>query len=260
MIPYICGVPDPEVNIFAYPELRRFLIHVRDRVPVTSLGGWDGGNALILRHDVDLSIEAAYALAMLEHECGVTSSFFFLTTCPFYNPLASTSRRMLQHMTSLGFEVGLHFDPAAYDAADAAELHTHLDEEAGVLALASGAPVTSISLHNPSIRGEFPLFEGYRNAYDPSVFSPGRYLSDSRMVFAGGDIYEFAAQAANSVVQLLLHPLHYSDHGGGYESLFSQYARTLIEAVDGSFRDNDGYCMAMPGSLLDAVRNSPRDR
>ena len=63
--------------------------------------------------------------------------------------------------------------------------------------------IVSISLHNPSISGEYPLFEGYFNAYSEELFSDDRYISDSMRVdptlhpFRGKDPYEFIKNANN---------------------------------------------------------------
>ena len=40
---------------------------------------------LFLRHDVDLSLEAALAMARIEHERGARASYFLMTESRFYN-------------------------------------------------------------------------------------------------------------------------------------------------------------------------------
>ena len=50
--------------------------------------GFDGAPAdgdLILRHDVDLSLEAAVAMAEVEAEAGAWSTWFLMTRSVFYN-------------------------------------------------------------------------------------------------------------------------------------------------------------------------------
>ena len=239
-------------RLFSYDGLQDLLAHARVVGRVLRLRDWDGGPGLILRHDVDFSIGAAHELALVEAAAGVQSSFFFLITYPHYNALSARSRSMIRDIGEMGFEVGLHFDPTVYPDHTHDELALRVQEEADVLALASGAPVESVSLHNPSATGRYPLFEDFRNAYDPSLFD-GRYLSDSRMRF-GGDVYAFVERARDEIVQLLLHPMHFSANGGGYPQLFWDYGVKLLETIDSDWRDNAGYVESVDQPLLDLVR------
>ena len=76
-------------TLFRNDELASFLTAINERFTVTPLAAWDGGPAIVLRHDVDLDLRPAHRLAALERRCGVRSTFFVLTTCPLYNVLAA---------------------------------------------------------------------------------------------------------------------------------------------------------------------------
>jgi hypothetical protein len=234
--------------IFRYDELRAFLRDANERFTVTPLGDWDGGPALILRHDVDLDVLPAYRLAELERECGVRSTFFILATSPLYNPLAAHNRRLLRAMADWGFEIGLHFDPAAHEGLPREELPARVDEEAAVLAAATGRPVRSIALHNPSVKNEYPIFEAYRNAYDPAIFAPDRYLTDSRRRFAV-DPRQFVERAREGVVQLVLHPMHFSEDGQGYDRIMSRFVLEVIDRVEETFDGNETYAETVRPNL-----------
>ncbi len=226
--------------IFRYDELKKFFTVVNERYRVFRLDEWDGSNGVILRHDVDLSVRAAYDLASLEKDCGIRASYFFLTTSHAYNPASPVNRRRLQEMVDWGFEIGLHFDTGAADDRDHKETEKRLDAEAAFLSSITQVPVKSISLHNPSVRGKYPLFEGYLNAYDPRIFSPTTYLSDSRMKFQT-DLAGFIAKAERQTVQLLLHPMHYSTAGGTYKEIFYAAIEEFLAVLDEEFRANDTY-------------------
>ena len=62
----------------------------------------------ILRHDVDLSLEAARATARLEHELGAHATYFMLTESVFYNLDSELGRETLAELRDLGHAVGLH--------------------------------------------------------------------------------------------------------------------------------------------------------
>ena len=108
--------------IFKYAEFKKFINHTKNFGKIVPLSEWDTPNAIILRHDVDFDIEAAYRLAMIEAEYNIRSTFFFLTTCHTYNLLSLPNRIKLYEMVKLGFEIGLHFDPTIYSDATAKQL------------------------------------------------------------------------------------------------------------------------------------------
>jgi hypothetical protein len=222
--------------IFRYAEYERFLEHMKGIAEITPLSGWTDSKKIILRHDVDFDMDAAYRLSGLESRCGVRSSYFILTTCRTYNPLTAGNRARLRAMAAEGFEIGLHFDPTVYGTAEVGELKEHADREADLLASVIGRDVRSVSLHNPSLHGQYPLFEGYQNAYDPRIFSDDRYLSDSCMDFKGKDPFAFVRKAEEGPIQILLHPLHYTDTGTGYREIMGEHIRRYVSGIDESFR------------------------
>ena len=239
--------------IFAYAHYTQFLAHMKTIAPIRTLDEWRGEPAILLRHDVDLTIDAAHRLAMIEADAGVRSSYFILTTCHTYNTLSADNRERLREMVELGFEVGLHFDPTIYGEIADDALAPKVDQEAGILASVIGREVHSVSLHNPSIHGQYPLFAGYINAHDPALFSEDAYFSDSRMDFRGKDPYEFVEQARRRTVQILLHPLHYTPDGDGYRQIMSQFVRDFADRLDASFRVNSTYVEQLPEHLLHYV-------
>lgn len=235
--------------VFQSARFVSLLQQLRRRCRVFALREWNGSAGVILRHDVDLDINAAYAMAQIERQCGIRSSFFVLTTSEFYNVLSPENRQMLAEMASWGFEIGLHFDPTIHGDVGHDEMKQKVDEEASIVQSVTGQRVESVSLHNPSVTGQYPLYGGYRNAYDPRIFNPGCYLSDSRMHFSS-DVFQFVEKARTRVVQLLLHPLHYSPDGGGYPSFFCCFLANWIKRLDDTFRVNTGYDAAVRPDLL----------
>lgn len=240
------------MNVFSHAGLIRLLSVARSKASVFPLRDWRGQPGIILRHDVDLDVQAAYDFSRMVAEAGVRSTFFFLVTAETYNVNCLPTRRMLRQMADDGFEVALHFDPQVYADADEQALARHARAEGDILADIIGQPVTSVSLHNPSVHGNFLLLDGWNNAYDPAIFSPDRYLSDSRMRFRS-DPVDFVAQGAERTVQLLLHPLHYTQDGGPYPLSMLNYLERQTRVVDAMFRVNSEYQDRVGDGLLDAL-------
>lgn len=240
------------MDYFCRDGIKNLLLTAAEKVDVFPLRDWRGQSGIILRHDIDLDVRAAYEFSQIIAEMGIRSTFFFLVTAETYNVNCLPTRRMLRQMADDGFEVALHFDPQVYADANEQLLAHHARTEGDVLADIIGQPVTSISLHNPSVHGNFLLLEGWNNAYDPAIFGPDRYLSDSRMQFRSDPLH-FVAQGASRTVQLLLHPLHYTQDGARYPVPMLNYLERQTRMVDTMFRVNSEYQERVGDSLLEAM-------
>ena len=187
-------------------------------------------------------MDCALWLAKLEARHGVNASYYFLITSDLYNVLSRANSRAIQEISALGFEVGLHFDPTVYEGADAKAMHDAYLREKETLERVTGQPVVSASLHNPSTLDELPSLAGVTNCYDPPVFKPESFLSDSCKDFRGKDPFTFLEGSAKESIQLLLHPLHYySSAGGGYSLSLSRCFAERINRIDRAFRGNRTY-------------------
>lgn len=170
---------------------------------------------LILRHDIDVSLEAAIALAELEASLGVRATYFALLRCEIYNPFAPAGRAALRRLGALGHEVGLHFDASlvegGLDALDRAAA-----EECAMLEGLTGAAVRVVSFHRPApalLGLERPL-GGRIHAYEPRFFKAIGYCSDSRGAFRHGEPLAHEAVAAGRALQLLTHPIWWMAEAG----------------------------------------------
>ena len=63
---------------------------------------------LLLRHDVDLSLDAALRLAELEAQAGAAATYFLMTQSVFYNLASPEGLRAINRLRELGHAVGLH--------------------------------------------------------------------------------------------------------------------------------------------------------
>ncbi len=237
--------------IFQYDQLREFFGAINDLGTTQRFKDWQGANVFLMRHDVDFDIKLAHQLAEIEQDEGIVSTFFILTTCESYNVSCDRNRKLLREMVAMGHEIGLHFDPTLYgDALDPA-----VQKEADLLSFVADEKVNSISLHNPSIHGQFPLFDGFVNAYDKSMFSDDNYISDSCYMFRGKNPFEFIKRISNSMIQILLHPMHYSESGGGYDEVCVDTLLRYMQEVHSTFLINSTYKEQMGEDFITVLMN-----
>ncbi len=65
---------------------------------------------VLLRHDIDMSLEAALRLAELEARIGVIATYFFLVRTDHYNVFSRTGSQIVNRIVGLGHHLGSHFD------------------------------------------------------------------------------------------------------------------------------------------------------
>jgi hypothetical protein len=170
------------------------LAHYRELVGAARAGGYRFAffdrdpqpGDLLLRHDVDLSLEAALELAELEAELGAAATYFVMTESVFYNLASREGEAALVRLRALGHRVGLH---AVYPSA---ELDARFD------------PV--LAWHNPEPKYMSGSVDGAVNAMEPRFFVPGRYRSDSNQHWREGCPHEALARGELEWLQLLTHP------------------------------------------------------
>ncbi len=141
---------------------------------------------LLLRHDVDLSLDAALTLAGLEAEAGAQATYFLMTQSVFYNLASAEGEHALERLRELGHRVGLH---AVYPQL---ELDDRFD------------PVVAWHNPDPEFMGE-PL-DGAVNVMQPEYFDPEHYRSDSNQHWRRGCPHGELAGSSFEWLQLLTHP------------------------------------------------------
>jgi hypothetical protein len=153
------------------------------------LAGFDSppeAGVLILRHDVDLSLAAAVAMAAVEAEVGAWSTWFLMTRSVFYNLDSAEGERAIARLRELGGRVAHH----------AVWPHVDLDDRF--------EPV--VAWHNPEPDYMRAPIEGAVNVMTEPWFDPEHYRSDSNQRWRHGCPHETLARGEPEWLQLLIHP------------------------------------------------------
>lgn len=161
---------------------------------------------VFLRHDVDLSLEAAVTMAELEAELDVQATYLLMTESVFYNLASSEGVASVQRLRSLGHSVGLH---AVYP-------NVLLDERFD--------PV--VSWHNPRPEHMSEEIAGAVNVYGARYFSPETYRSDSNQHWRAGCPHEELRAGGFAWLQILVHPAIWAYPG----TTMGQTMRALVKA------------------------------
>jgi hypothetical protein len=170
------------------------LAHYRQLLQAATTGGYrfagfdraPQAGDLILRHDVDLSLASAIAVAELEAEEGAWSTWFLMTRSVFYNLASKDGEQAIARLRELGHRVAHH---AVYP-------HVDLD----------GRFDPVVAWHNPDpefMQAEIP---GAVNVMSDTFFEPEHYRSDSNQNWRHGCPHEPLAGGEFEWLQLLIHP------------------------------------------------------
>jgi len=152
------------------------LAHYRELLEAAKAGGYrfvgfdrppEPGD-LVVRHDVDLSLDAAVRMAEVEAEAGVSSTWFLMTRSVFYNLLSEEGERALARLRELGGRIAHH---AVWPRVD-------LDERF--------EPV--VAWHNPSRDYRTAPIDGATNAMSPPWYDPQRFRTDSNQNWRHRDL------------------------------------------------------------------------
>jgi hypothetical protein len=141
---------------------------------------------LFLRHDVDLTLEAAVELAELEAEHSAAATYFLMTESIFYNLASPVGRAATERLRSLGHRIGIH---AVYPGASR-------DERFDAV----------LAWHNPDPEFMTAPVDGLVNVMQAPWFDPDHYRSDSNQQWRHGCPHEELARGGFEWLQLLTHP------------------------------------------------------
>jgi hypothetical protein len=168
------------------------LEHYRELLEAAQAGGYRFAffdrplepGTVVLRHDVDLSLDAALALAELEAEAGATSTYFLMTRSEFYNLDSPSGQAAVSRLRDLGHRVGLH----------AVWPHVERDERFDAV----------LAWHNPDPDYMREPVDGLVNVMEAPWADI--YRSDSNQHWRQGCPHEDLAARTFERLQLLTHP------------------------------------------------------
>lgn len=222
--------------MFSYKEYKELIQIIKESGRAANFKQARGKDQfIIMRHDVEFSVDRAFALSKLELSMDFTSTYFFQWTNNSYNILSKRNMDMIKYMHERGHVIGLHF--ALNGLTDMELIRKQIMQEINVLSEMLGFEIMEFSIHRPSadILREDIRLPGIINAYQDEYFTFAekvtpetklevKYISDAQHRWNYG-IPDRETLLAHDKVQILTHP--YSWTKKGYDNL--ENFRTLIQ-------------------------------
>lgn len=201
---------------------------------------------LILRHDIEFSIDRAYKMALIEQEEEIESTFFLQITNNAYNAFSSKNIELIHRMIKCGHKIGLHYHLT--NNIEKEFLEKDIQKQMSILSSMLNYKIDMFSIHRPTEESQYYLLEieGIINAYGKDFFSHTvdltgkeklkvKYIADSKHQWNYGypEEKEFLKYPK---IQLLIHPYSWSECGedalNTFNDLINEKEDELLKTFD----------------------------
>jgi peptidoglycan/xylan/chitin deacetylase (PgdA/CDA1 family) len=186
---------------------------------------------ILLRHDVDISLDCALKLAKLEHEHGLKATYFILLHSEYYNALSESNQIKIKEISDLGHEIGLHYD-TNFLSKNNKNAILQIKQESEILSNLIGKKIKSIAQHNTSISSSLNI-ESNPDFIDPrsvDILQKIMYISDSGHYWREGCMCKHINK--HEKLQILTHPIWWNDDSRTIEKSFEQFKNDQIKKID----------------------------
>lgn len=201
---------------------------------------------ILLRHDVEFSVERAFNLSLVEDLFDVKSSYFFQLSNNAYNILSKKNTNMIKNMYKRGHKIGLHFH--LNGLTQKSDIVKRIKKEVNVIETLLNIPIDRFSIHRPTKEAlkmniNIPgLINTYNNLYFTFTDSPDKietneikYIADSKHIWNYALPNKITFNNFNKI-QLLVHPYSWTEEGfnniENFKSLFLEKRNLYYEIFE----------------------------
>jgi hypothetical protein len=168
---------------------------------------------VLLRHDIDQSLEKTSRIAEIEASLGISSTYFLLFRSPFYNLFSYDEEKLVRNLIDKNHFIGLHFDYTGYAFNTISQLTHQIILEAEFIQRYFNVKVDSVSFHRPFDVQFLKKVElsFYPHAYESIFLEHFQYISDSTGQWRFGAPLESKAYENRENLHILVHPEWWND-------------------------------------------------
>ena len=191
-------------------------------------------NHLLIRHDIDFSVDYGVELAKFEYDQNIKSTYFFMLTTNFYNLITRYHIDMVNSIKEMGHKISIHFDPTTYKNLDGFLIEKEIFESTFKIKL------DIVSIHRPGIfleNNDMTLF-GCAQTYQNKYFKEMCYISDSGGRNVSPMINSYLEEDRTKGLQLLIHPIWWSKETSGPTETLNYWLRNYYDFLKSETRRN----------------------
>lgn len=197
-------------------------------------------NILILRHDIDQSLEQSIKMATIENEYNIKSTFFIWLRSPFYNIFEKKYSDIVYEIINLNHQIGLHFDESVYKIDNEIDLNQYIEKEINFIKTYFNINIYAVSMHRPSkwlLNNDVKLNK-YVNIYEKRFFKDFKYLSDSRRQWREGCICNKIDVNRYNKLHILIHPFWWVSKDINFDERMSDFIKDKVNKLETDLENN----------------------
>ena len=206
---------------FSYGHYKETLEKIKETHDISTFGNTSDKD-VILRHDIDASLEAALKIAELENKINVSSTYFILFSSEFYNPFTLESSQIIKKILQMGHKLGLHYNEL-FIIENKLEPSETLKKEIELLEQHFSTPIEAVAAHESNLSQKIPIIlpDGVIDAYSDKFFKERKYLSDSAQNWREGCFCGHFEKYDQ--MQILTHPMWWSEDGKHRDEIMESF-------------------------------------
>lgn len=163
---------------------------------------------IILRHDIEFSVQNALLMAEFEKSLGIRATYFVQLHGDFYNALEKRTFEQLKKIESLEHQLALHFDAHFWNTQREDQLNQYLEIDKSTFTKYFDSKPEAFSFHNNNaftLSCEKDDYAGMINVYSKKYKSDYGYCADSTGYWRYEILEDRLKDANDSVLQVLIH-------------------------------------------------------
>ena len=172
---------------------------------------------ILLRHDVDFSLQCAFQLALVESRLKVRSTYYVMLQSDYYNALSSVNVKIIKAISDLGHEIGYHPNSLIM-----------LEDEELLLEKIIKKPVRSYAHHFPLVSPQPKFQRHYLDARSKNI-EIDKYISDSCRNWREGCMCK---NFKYNKIQILTHPEWWTVGGYSRDEAIFNIQNILLRDVE----------------------------
>jgi len=203
---------------FTYKTYKNILIKLKKDYKFVSFSKIKFSNetfkkSILLRHDIDQSLEKTIPISEIESELGIIATYFLFLRSPFYNIFSPASESIVRKILKSGHLIGLHFDFTKYSNISVSETSYQIMKEIDFIQTFFNIKIDAVSFHRPISLKFFRNLElsTYPHTYEPIFVDNFKYFSDSRGIWRFGNPFESEEYRKKENIHLLIHPIWWNE-------------------------------------------------
>lgn len=227
------------MNLFTYNTYKKLLSTLKKDYKFTSFSKIKFSNEpiernVLLRHDIDLSLEKTLALAEIENRMGIASTYFIFLRNPFYNIFSKDSDTIISRLIALNHNIGLHFDCAKYEYKTISQLSYQITREIEFIQDFFGIKLDAVSFHRPASLSFYSKLEisSCPHSYEPIFVNKFKYFSDSRGMWRYGYPLDSKEYKEKQNLHILIHPIWWNKVNTGSKKCITDFKTYHRKKID----------------------------